>query len=69
MLTKTDFVEVVRLYGSKGKCSLGRFDLGLIKDLPVAQGKYIKSFKIMGVPDLQSDAGFSEMNEKSRITS
>lgn len=33
-------VEEVRLDGAEVECSLGRFDLGLIKDLQVAKEKY-----------------------------
>jgi len=32
--------------------SLGRFYLVAVKDLPVAQGKHIKTAKKIGIPDL-----------------
>ena len=41
---------MLRLYISEEERSLWRFDLVAVKDLPVAKGKNIKSFKIMGVP-------------------
>jgi len=42
---------VVRQYAFKAERSLGRFYLVAVKDLPVAKEKYIKSFKMMDMPD------------------
>lgn len=43
---------MLRLYISEEERSLWRFDLVAVKNLLVAKGENIKSFKTMGIPDL-----------------
>jgi len=42
----------VRLCAAEEEHSLWRFDLVAVKNLLVAKGENIKSFKTMGIPDL-----------------